>query len=111
MGAPPGRPSDKRAMLKPAMAQQAVARPPVGRKGGRPAGIARFPQPAREGFVLAAVALGAAAVLAMWWWADTPASSLADLASKVTAAGRVTGLLGTYLVLVEVVLMGPDPVA
>jgi predicted ferric reductase len=48
------------------------------------------------------------AVLAMWW-VDTPASSLAGLASKVTAAGRITGLLGTYLVLVEVVLMGRIP--
>jgi hypothetical protein len=43
------------------------------------------------------------------WWLDTPASSLADLASRVTAAGRITGLLGTYLVPIEVVLMGRIP--
>ncbi|MEA2590090.1 MAG: hypothetical protein QOH66_3017 [Actinomycetota bacterium] len=55
--------------------------------------------------MFAAVMAGALAILTMWWL-DTPASSLADLGSKITAAGRITGLLGTYLVLVEVLLMG-----
>jgi predicted ferric reductase len=75
------------------------------RRHADPPRIARLPQRAREGLVFAAVAAGVMAVLAMWWL-DTPASSLADLGSKLTAAGRITGLLGTYLVLIEVVLMG-----
>jgi len=75
------------------------------RRHADPPRIARLPQRAREGLVFAAVAAGAMAVLTMWWL-DTPASSLADLGSKLTAAGRITGLLGTYLVLIEVVLMG-----
>ncbi|HEY2665938.1 MAG TPA: ferredoxin reductase family protein [Actinomycetota bacterium] len=82
------------------------------RQGGSfrlPSGpAARFPQPVREGFVLAVVAAGAAATLAIWWH-DTTASSLAGPGAELTAAGRITGLLGTYLVLVEVVLMGRIP--
>ena len=67
--------------------------------------LASLPQPLREGLVFAAVAVGGATVLLLWWH-DTLAASLNGFGAQLTAAGRITGLLGTYLVLVEVVLMG-----
>lgn len=46
--------------------------------------------------------VGALAVVALWW--RDPAS-MTDLGAKVTAAGRLAGLLGAYLVLVQLLLM------
>ncbi|HWD09187.1 MAG TPA: ferric reductase-like transmembrane domain-containing protein [Actinomycetota bacterium] len=70
-----------------------------------PRPVSRLPQPLREGLVFAVVAAGGAMVLFLWWH-DTLAASLNGMGADLTAAGRITGLLGTYLVLVEVVLMG-----
>ncbi|MBM7084338.1 ferredoxin reductase family protein [Micromonospora humidisoli] len=39
------------------------------------------------------------------WWLDTPAGSLAGTADVLTAAGRVTGLVAGYLLLVQVLMM------
>ena len=58
--------------------------------------------------VLATLAAGAVAVMAIWW-VDTPSTSLSTFADKVTAAGRVTGLVGTYLLIIQVVLMARIP--
>lgn len=55
--------------------------------------------------VFSVVTFGAMVVLLVWWH-DTLPGSLAGLGPRLTAAGRITGLLGGYLVLVEVVLMG-----
>ncbi|HEX2850701.1 MAG TPA: ferredoxin reductase family protein, partial [Acidimicrobiales bacterium] len=74
---------------------------------GPPAGE-RLPQSTREWSVAAVVAIGAAAVVAMWW-GDTPAGSLHGLADDVTAIGRLTGLLGTYVLLVGVALLARAP--
>ncbi|HET9060072.1 MAG TPA: ferredoxin reductase family protein [Acidimicrobiales bacterium] len=65
----------------------------------------RVSQGRREGLVAFFVAMGAAGVLYMWWHDTTPAS-VHGVGPWTTAAGRVTGLLGTYLVVVEVLLMG-----
>ena len=65
-------------------------------------------QDQREGVVLAVVLLGALAVAALWW-IDTPTGSLHTAGDRLTAAGRLTGLVGTYLVLVQVVLMARLP--
>ena len=65
-------------------------------------------QPTREGVVAAAVALGALGVMYMWWH-DTSPASVYGPGPWLTAAGRVTGLLGTYLVVIEVLLMGRVP--
>jgi predicted ferric reductase len=65
-------------------------------------------QDQREAVVLAVIAAGALAVVAMWWTA-TPTGSLHTFADRLTAAGRITGLLGTYLILVQVVLMARVP--
>ncbi|MEA2312175.1 MAG: hypothetical protein QOE28_2143, partial [Solirubrobacteraceae bacterium] len=61
------------------------------------------------GCVLAALALGnAVAVVGLWWLAGGP-DDVQDTASALTAAGRVTGLLGAYLVLVELLLLARLP--
>ncbi|WP_243420684.1 ferredoxin reductase family protein [Micromonospora globispora] len=39
------------------------------------------------------------------WWLDTPAGSLAGTADALTAAGRITGLVAGYLLLVQVLMM------
>jgi predicted ferric reductase len=43
------------------------------------------------------------------WWVSTVAGTLSDLGAEVTAVGRVTGLLGGYLVLVQLLLMARLP--
>jgi predicted ferric reductase len=62
----------------------------------------------REAVVAGGVVLGAGIVLGLWW-ADTPTGSLHSNAARLIAAGDLTGLLGTYLVLVEIVLMARIP--
>ncbi|NJC73795.1 oxidoreductase [Planosporangium thailandense] len=47
---------------------------------------------------------GLVAVIAPWWL-DTPSGSLAGTGAVLTAAGRITGLLSAYLLLVQVLLM------
>jgi predicted ferric reductase len=68
----------------------------------------RLTQNGRETLVAAMVALGAAGVVFMWWH-DTAPASVQGLGPWLTAAGRVTGLVGTYLIVVEVLLMGRVP--
>ena len=46
---------------------------------------------------------GALAIVLMWWLDPSP---LHGAGATVTAAGRLTGLLGAYLVLVQLLLMG-----
>ncbi|MEV1145126.1 ferredoxin reductase family protein [Micromonospora sp. NPDC049799] len=43
------------------------------------------------------------------WWLDTPAGSLKNSAAMVTAAGRITGLVAGYLLLVQVLMMSRLP--
>jgi predicted ferric reductase len=47
-------------------------------------------------------------VVGLWWLAGGP-DDVQDTASALTAAGRVTGLLGAYLVLVELLLLARLP--
>jgi predicted ferric reductase len=65
-------------------------------------------QDQREAIVLAVIVAGALAVVGIWW-ADTPGRSLHTIGDRLTGAGRITGLVGTYLVLVQVVLMARLP--
>ncbi|MGK5522726.1 ferredoxin reductase family protein [Micromonospora sp. URMC 107] len=44
------------------------------------------------------------------WWLDTPANSLRTTAATLTAAGRITGLVAGYLLLVQVLMMSRLPV-
>ncbi len=57
--------------------------------------------------MLSVIAAGGLAVIAMWW-INNP-GNLHTLADRLTAAGRISGLLGTYLVLVQVALMARVP--
>ena len=71
----------------------------------------RRPQPpalrqARPAPVLALIAVGAALVLGLWWH-DTPAVS--GFGGWLTNAGRITGLLAGYAVVVLVALMARIP--
>jgi predicted ferric reductase len=68
--------------------------------------LAAFSQPARESAVAVTVAVGAAVVVGMWLQ-DT--GTLTSLGDQLTAAGRVLGLVGTYLLLVQVLLMARIP--
>ncbi|MDQ6725231.1 MAG: ferric reductase-like transmembrane domain-containing protein [Actinomycetota bacterium] len=65
-------------------------------------------QHTREGLVAALVAGGGLVVLGLWVH-DTPGRSLHSLGDELTAAGRVTALLGTYLLLVQILLMARLP--
>ena len=56
--------------------------------------------------VRAVLTLGALAVVLLWWRDPT---SLTGSGNMVTAAGRLAGLLGAYLVLVQLLLMGRLP--
>ncbi|HLH58035.1 MAG TPA: ferredoxin reductase family protein [Streptosporangiaceae bacterium] len=56
--------------------------------------------------VLAAIGLGAVAVIALWW-SDTP--SVSGLGDWLTGAGRILGLLAGYGVVVLVALMARLP--
>ena len=74
---------------------------------GRPVGAVRTaPDGARPRAVLAAIAAGAVAVLALWWH-NTPAVS--GLGDVVTNAGRITGLLAGYGIAVLLLLMARVP--
>lgn len=53
--------------------------------------------------VRVALLAGAAATVVMWWLDPSP---LHGAGAGVTAAGRLAGLLGAYLVLVQLLLMG-----
>jgi len=69
---------------------------------------ARTSQRQREAIVLAViVALGV--VVVGLWWHDNPGKHLHGFSDELIAAGRITGLVGTYLVLVQVVLMSRLP--
>jgi predicted ferric reductase len=88
--------------LAPARAQALAA------AKGPHRGVFGLSQKTREGVVALLVAIGAGGVIYMWWH-DTAAASVWGAGPWLTSAGRVTGLLGTYLVVVEVLLMGRVP--
>jgi predicted ferric reductase len=75
------------------------------RNGGGILGLSRR---GRAVVLLCALVAGAAAVVWLWWH-GTSARTLDGPGEALTAAGRVTGLLGAYLLLVEVMLMSRIP--
>ena len=67
--------------------------------------------PRRRPVALAAVvALNGAAIVVLWIRAGG-FTDVHGLGSALTSAGRIAGLLGAYLVLVELLLLGADPAA
>ncbi|SCL16675.1 Predicted ferric reductase [Micromonospora nigra] len=83
------------------------------RSGGRPAaGVPpRVPAPRGPGGrrLLVAVAVVGLFASVVPWWLDTPAGSLRDTTAMLTAAGRITGLVAGYLLLVQVLMMSRLP--
>jgi predicted ferric reductase len=69
-----------------------------------------LPRPGRiwSRVLAAGVAVGTIPVLEIWW-SNTSPSSLSGTGGYLTAAGRVTGLLAAYLLLVLVALMARIP--
>jgi predicted ferric reductase len=65
-------------------------------------------QERREWAILAVLAAGGILVIALWW-GNNPGRGLHTFGQRLTAAGRITGLFGTYLVLVQVLLMARLP--
>ena len=61
------------------------------------------------GWGLALLALANAAVVVSLWLAAGGPADIHDLSSALTSAGRVAGLLGAYLVLVELLLLARIP--
>ena len=72
----------------------------------RPAPARPAPRVDAGSVVLTLIGAGALAVTALWWHA---AASLTDLGSALTEAGRLTGLLGSYAMVVLVLLMARLP--
>src|SRR3954447_26568771 len=85
--------TEQRAVLPPAPPSSPDARPPAAPR-------------AHPGAVLAAIAVGALACVGLWWQ-NTPA--IHGLGDWLTNAGRVTGLLAGYGVVVLVALMARLP--
>ncbi len=113
-GPAPLRPAPAQALLsrapappRPGPARQApVWQAPV-RQGPVRQGPVRTGRPwARAELVLGVIAAGAVAVLGLWW-AGTPRVS--GLGDALTGAGRITGLLAGYGVVVLVALMARLP--
>jgi predicted ferric reductase len=77
--------------------------------GGRPAAPVPPPAAPRRGpagrrVLLVGVWVGLLASV-LPWWLDTPAGSLETTADVLTAAGRITGLVAGYLLLLQVLMM------
>jgi predicted ferric reductase len=88
---------------------------PAPRRPAAPRGPARPVRPARAarrgvtGFDLLLVFLGNVVLVAGLWWRGGGLTALDGAASTLTSAGRLTGLLGTYLVLVQLLLLARIP--
>lgn len=65
-------------------------------------------RPRGRALVRATLAAGACAVLAMWWL-DTTGRDLHTIGGQLTAAGRISGLLGAYLALTQLALLARVP--
>jgi predicted ferric reductase len=86
-----------------------VGRTPIGRARSawrRP--LLNAPRHVLAVLLVTPVAAGAAACVGLWWY-DSPPSRIHTLSEALIAGGRVTGLLGAYLLLVQVALMARIP--
>lgn len=70
-----------------------------------PSPVGPPPRPRGSAATLRVVLLTGGLAVAGLWWADTASAAVHGLGPWLTSAGRVTGLFGGYLVLVEVLLL------
>jgi predicted ferric reductase len=63
-----------------------------------------------EGFDLSLLVAANAVVVVGLWWRQGGLGDMDDLAGALTSLGRVTGLLGAYLALVELLLLARVPI-
>ena len=70
--------------------------------------LLRQPRHVLAALLLAPVAAGAAATLWLWW-RGTPRDGVKSLAEALIMAGRITGMLGAYLLLIQVALLARIP--
>ena len=100
--APPAAPPARPAAPQPTAPRAAAPASPATRAApGR-----RLLRPALPSFVLALIALGAVAVVVLWW-KDTPPT--AGLGDQLTAVGDILGLLSSYGFVILVGLMARLP--
>jgi predicted ferric reductase len=126
MGRPAAAPTRTAAQARVAAQTRAAVQPPTVVPGQRVAASTPFAYRARPlhrsrlatrslppreyiaAGLLAAVIAGAVMVLAFFWM-DTPGITLDNLGGQATAAGDAAGMLGAYLVLIQVLLMARIP--
>ncbi|MCW2952056.1 MAG: ferric reductase [Conexibacter sp.] len=85
---------------------------PAPRRSAAPERRVRAPRAARRGvtgFDLLLVFLGNVVLVAGLWWRGGGLADLGTTGSILTSGGRLTGLLGTYLVLVQLLLLARIP--
>ncbi|HZD97609.1 MAG TPA: ferredoxin reductase family protein, partial [Micromonosporaceae bacterium] len=63
----------------------------------------------RRRTLLLVLAIGLVTIIGFWWH-QTSASEVGDTAGELTAGGRLAGLVGGYLLLVQVLLMSRVPI-
>ena len=61
------------------------------------------------GWALGLLAVGNAGIVVSLWWSSGGAQDVHDTASLLTGLGRIAGLLGAYLALVELLLLARIP--
>jgi predicted ferric reductase len=88
------------------MPSSAIAPERDGRASGEPEYLQGVPPRAHPYAVLAAIAAGAVATIAVWWFQTPVFSGLGDW---LTNAGRVTGLMAGYGIMVLIALMARLP--
>src|SRR5262245_16689551 len=113
LGAPAGRPvdgtTDQLQAPRPAPVVGPVPPPAAHSRSTTvgPYGRVRRP-PARGRAVrrLLTLTLWVGIAVSFWlWWANTPAGTVNSVSEALVEAGRITGMLGGYLLLVQILLM------
>jgi len=85
------------------------AQPEVPDRGPQQRAVTGANPAVRRRVLVSIIAIGVV-VLIGFWWHQTSASEVGDTAGELTAGGRLAGLVGGYLLLVQVLLMSRVPI-
>ncbi|NUP51459.1 MAG: ferric reductase [Catenulispora sp.] len=77
-------------------------------EGGWRSGLPLLPRRSLSAALLLAAGCGVAGLLALWW-RQTPADRLQSLPDYLVMLAQITGLVGAYLLLIEIALMARFP--